>query len=321
MKRCIWLKAQGSRLKGATPTFSLQPSAFSGQSLVIVLWVMGIVSVAIGALAVRSTHELRLGRIPLASLQRKAIAQAAVQQAIVMMQRDDPAVDHLNETWATGVDGETETQLLLEVPLGEGAFSVGVMSQEEFLVGLVDEERKLNLNVATPEHLQRLLELIGGGDVDAQAIAEAIGDWRDEPGGAFCAGASPACHNGHLETVDELRLLPGMTPALFAALEPHVTVYGNETVNANTASATVLDALGFAGEQFVAQREQAKQPFSEDNPPPLGLGYASTVFTVPVEATHRDIPGSIRLDAVIDRNRCAPAPPEGARCVIAWRPR
>ena len=279
---------------------------------------MGLVSAAIGALAVRSTHELRLGRISLESLQRRAIAQAAIQQAIAVIQRDVPAVDHLNESWATGVDPETQQSLLNEIAVGPGTFSIGVWDIEEFRVGMIDEDRKLNLNVAAPEHLARLIESVKTGDVDSLAVANAIADWRDEPEGPACTGTTPPCHNGRFETVDELRLVPGMTPELFAVLEPYVTVYGSGVVNANTASATLLDAMNYPGESIVQQRHS--QVFDDTNSPPAGLGMASSAFTVPVDVALRGTSVRAHLSAVIDRNGCASSS-EDARCILAWQPR
>ena len=270
-----------------------------GQLLIIVLWVMGLVSVAIGALAVRSSHELRLGQMPFDAVQRQAIVQAAAYQAIAMIQGDDPSVDHLGETWATGVQANTQQPLLQEIAVGAGTFSVGLWQDGEFVVGLLDEERRLNVNTADLAALQRLIEQVQAGDVNALAMANAIVDWRDAAEGQACQGATPACHNALLETIDELRLVPGMTPQLFEALEPYVTVYGQGTVNVNTAPAVVLDAIGCPGEALEQQREQ--QPFSAAPASCPSARVTSSAFRVPVEA--RVATSSVRTTTriVIDR--------------------
>ena len=284
-----------------------------GQSLVLVLWALGLVSVAIGALTVQSTHELRLGRIPLESLQRKAIAQAGVQQAIALLKRDDPKIDHLGEPWATGKEGEA--QFLENIVVGDGAFSIGVMDGDAWRTGLIDEERKLNVNAATLDDLRRLIDLVKTTEVDAHAIATAIIDWREktDPEGPACHGATPACHNGWLETVDELRLVPGMTPELFTALEPYITVYGSGSVNVNTASAVVLNALDCPGDALVQQRADA--PFTTPPatcvPPVVRIVVASTAFLAPVEAQLGNASGHTRLHVVIAR--------DGK--ILAWLPR
>lgn len=269
-----------------------------GQSLVIVLWVIGLVSIAVGTAVMRSTHELRLGRIPLAALRVRAISQAAVARAADLVTLDDPAVDHLTEPWATGIDAQSQEQMLEDVPIGTGTFTVELM----------DEERKVNLNTAGVDALTRLIELVGAGGANPPEVAQAVADWRDEPPGAFCATAVPACHNAPFQTVDEARLVPGMTPELFDALQPHVTVYGSGVVNANTAPALVLSALGHPGEQIVQQR--AAQPYDAAHLPPDGLGYTSSAFAAEVEAREPDFPRRLRLRAVFNR----------AGRTLGWRP-
>ena len=265
--------------------------------LIVALWVMGLVSVAIGALAARSTHEVRLGRFPLETLQRRAIAQAGLEQAIRVIQQDTqdrPRIDSLQESWATGRDTANAT-LFEHMSVGEGVFSVGDIEEATFIPGLIDEERKLSLNTAAPEHLRRLIELVHPDGVDAQAIAAAIVDWRDEPVGPSCEGLNPPCHNGSFDSVDELRAVPGMTPTLFAAMEPYVTVYGSGAVNVNTASAVVLNAMGYPGEELVERRKT--QPFESY----AGLAVTSSAFTVPVKSELAHGFGLFHLRAVIDR--------------------
>lgn len=279
-----------------------------GQTLILVLWIMGILTVAMGTLIARSTHELRLGAIPLQFIQRQAIAQAGVWQALAVVKQDDPAVDHLGEAWATGVGPETQEQLLKDIRAGAGTFSIGIAgSEDDFQAGLIDEQRKLNINAAAPGQLARLIEQLIS-DAPAAELAAAVADWRDEPAGVFCQAAAAPCHNAPFDTVDELRLVPGMSPAIFEAIKPYVTVYGAGLVNANTAPVVVLDAIGGRGESWVQQRKT--QPFtaSPDTSIP-NLGVASTHFTVAVQAQLAG-GGATYLKAVADR--------EGH--ILSWNP-
>jgi general secretion pathway protein K len=288
----------------------------SGQMLVIVLWVMGLVSLAIGALVVRSSHELRLGRFPIEVLQRRAIAQAALEQAIRVIQQDtqESQIDTLEEPWASGHLSD-ETPLFEQIAVGQGMFSVGRIEQDIFMPGLIDEERKLNLNTALPAYLQNLIQLVGPEGSDAEAISAAIIDWRqhDEPEeGPFCEEANPPCHNGPFDSVDELRLVPGMTPELFDALEPLVTVYGaSGTVNINTTEPNVLSAMGYDPEAIIQQRPYTTSPYPN-------MGVSSSVFTVPVKARIDNSSLVMNIVAVIDRIGCQLDPPEHSRCILAW---
>jgi len=262
----------------------------SGQILIVTFWMIGLVSVAVGALMMRSTHEARLSRMPLESVQREAIAEAAVQQAIALLHRDeDAAVDHLGESWATGDEGGRP--VLEDIAVGSGLFTAE----------LIDEGRKLHLNTSSAEVLQRLIEAVNVAGINAQQIAEAIIDWRtpSDPEGPVCAGQDPSCHNGLLDSVDELRLVPGMTPELFEAIAPYVTIYGSSLPNVNTADPVVLRAWGLTDAQVdeIVSRRQT-QPF--DAYP--GLSVQSTAFTVSVEAWLPTSSLRTRLQAVIDRD-------------------
>ncbi len=301
-------------------------STNTGQMLIIVLWVMGLVSVAVGSLTMRSTHDLRLGVLPLARVQRLGIAQTGLHQALAVLERDDQTADHLEEVWATGDDPELGTQVLGDIAVDGGRFRVGVRDRDGHLVaGLVDEERKLPLNAAPPEALQRLIETIQaqqGGALNQAAPEEIVAgvvDWTDGPeDDPLCAALPYPCRNGPFQTVDELRLVPGMTPPLFEALQGHLTVYGSGVVNANTAGPDVLTALGADSAAIIDARQDA--PFTADNPPPGGLGFSSTAFTIPVEAELDRVSGRARIAAVVSRDGCATGAPPEARCILAWLP-
>jgi general secretion pathway protein K len=271
-----------------------------GQMLLVVLWVLGCLTLVVGALATSATHELRLSRVPLGSLQRKAIAEAGLQQAARVVAQDtaeSPLLDTLQEPWATGLDAEAQP-IFERIPVGAGVFSVQVM----------DEERKLPLNAATPEQLSRLLEAVAP-DAEATALAAAIVDWRDDALGTACDGASPPCHNGPFESVEELRLVPGMTAEVFDAVEPFVTIYGSGLVNVNTASADVLSAIGCDADAMLRQRDET--PFTEPPPDCAGTAVASTAFSVEADAELPQASGTAHVRGVIDR--------DGR--VLSWSPR
>lgn len=269
--------------------------ACRAQVLLVVVWVMGVLTVAVGALVARATHELRLGFFPAQRVQMRATLQAAVAEVAAQLSQDDPEVDALNACGLATLDS-WELQPPQDRPIGESAYSVGQADELGWCAGLTDEAGKLSLNHADATALERLIAA-KAPEGEPATLAAAILDWRDETPGTFCAAAIPPCRNGPLASVDELRLVPGVTPAIFDALQSYVTVFSDGQVNANTAPAVVLDALGYSGAALAEQR--AEQPFTPDNPPPLGLVTASTVFTLAVEA---QAAGShAQAEAVVDR--------------------
>jgi len=116
----------------------------------------------------------------------------------------------------------------------------------------------------TPAEAQfiRLLLAVGEPEISefqARAIAQAVSDWVDtdsatRPDGAeddYYGSLTPAYRtaNRPMASVSELRAVKGVTPELYAALEPWVTVWPQKggKLNINTAPAMVLRSLGADG--------------------------------------------------------------------------
>jgi general secretion pathway protein K len=101
-------------------------------------------------------------------------------------------------------------------------------------VRVQDEAGKIDLNEAPAPLLIRVFMSADADFEQAQGFADKIMDWR-EPGttrrlnGAKAddyrrAGYAYGPRGGRMESVDELRLVMGMSPALFAMLAPALTV-------------------------------------------------------------------------------------------------
>jgi len=238
-----------------------------GSVLVLVVWAVALLSLLAVALASRSTFLLGVTDRMTERLQASYIAMAGVQHALKVVARDATLhYDGLSEEWADSMT------LFADQPFGAGTFTVyadgagaggapaadGAEAPPE-VFGLIDEERKLNLNTASPEMLQRLFRAAGGLEEEAATdMSDVVVDWRDEdqddrPGGAedfYYMGLTTSydCKDAPFESVEELWLLKGMTPKLFERAAPLVTVYGSGAVNINTASEEVLQALGLGAE-------------------------------------------------------------------------
>jgi general secretion pathway protein K len=109
--------------------------------------------------------------------------------------------------------------------------------------------------MASGDVLRRLLEVVGGVDTDtAQTLSDRIMDWR-EPGdtkrlnGAKAedyraAGYTYGPRNGPFETVDEIKLVMGMTPPIFSRIASSLTVYAQTpSIDPRVAPRNVLLAL------------------------------------------------------------------------------
>ncbi len=189
-------------------------------------------------------HKLRLA------------ATSGVEAAIVVLSEKEKGMlyDALVESWSIN-------DFLGGVDLGGVEFSVeypyspGDYKDLEKRYGMIDEERKININTADYDIMKKLFRLAAGlGKKKADDIAAAIIDWRDKDdfpkiNGAeskYYSGLKPPynCKSSPFELVEELQLVKGITPEIYDNIRPYITVYGNGRVNINTASKTVLNALG-----------------------------------------------------------------------------
>jgi len=240
-----------------------------GSILILTVWIITLLSLLVMGLGSRGAFALGTTDRLAHQLEASYLALAGAQRVITILGQDPTSYDGLNDEWATGqIHFGWQT-------LGGGSFAIrppalwagaptthpassGITSSDE-AAGLVDEDRKLNLNTAPTEILQRLLEVAGElSEEEALGIAEAIEDWHDadqrpRQEGAedfYYLGLNPPyeCKDSEFEHPEELLLVKGMTPALFTRVAPYVTVYGSGRVNLNTADPVVLQALGLSEE-------------------------------------------------------------------------
>jgi general secretion pathway protein K len=140
------------------------------------------------------------------------------------------------------------------------------------------ENARIDLNAAPAALLEGLVRRAAAGlaeDIDAGAVVDAILDWRDtdsvpRPRGAEAsdyesAGLAMHPRNSALLSVSELSQVRGVSPELYQALAPLVTVYAwSPRVDALSASREVLLAVPGLAEAsvqaFLAQRREDANP-------------------------------------------------------------
>lgn len=128
------------------------------------------------------------------------------------------------------------------------------LGDASFRLDLRDTGVRLNINEADEDALRGFLA--GGLRIDyreADHLTQAILDWRDDDdlprinGGEreqyIDEGLAVLPPNRAFADVDELRHVMGMTPELFARVEPYVTVIGSGRINLNAAPEPVLFAV------------------------------------------------------------------------------
>lgn len=217
-----------------------------GAALLLVLWLIALLTAVVGAFALTARTEQLQGRVLARGLAAEGAARAGIEYALTRVNASDP-----RRQWQP--DGRPHPWRF-----GDAAVEVA----------LVDENGKVDLNQADVALLTALLVRLEVEPPAAARLASAILDWRDtdtltQPAGGgedadyASAGRIHGAKDAEFESIAELEQVLGFTPALYARLQPHVTVYsGRQRPDPAFASAEVLDAMGLQGNDLVAQRRR-----------------------------------------------------------------
>jgi general secretion pathway protein K len=228
-----------------------------GAALLLVLWLVALLTALVGTFALAARTEHLQGQVLSRGVVAQQAARAGIEYAITRVGNQDPR-------WRWLADGR------------EYRWNYAGAQVE---IRIVDEQGKVDLNMADAGLLASLLRVVGSEPQQAARLAAAILDWRDadsltQPAGGAedadyaAAGRAYGAADAPLESVAEVEQVLGMTPALYARLAPHVTVYsGRERPDPAFASAEVLSAMGFDATRVLAQR-RAWTP-GTGRPPPL----------------------------------------------------
>jgi general secretion pathway protein K len=180
-----------------------------GFALLIVLWTMGLLALLVAQFTATGRREVQMAANLRANAVTQAAADGAVHEAILRL---------LQSKWVP--DGR------------EHAIRVGTA---DVAVRIKDEEWKVNPNDVKLPALQALLAHLGVEAAKGTALAHAIIDWHTigaaprpvgpRPTRNRGAGATPPAGNRLFDSLDEVGLVIGMTPALLARMKPFLSIY------------------------------------------------------------------------------------------------
>ncbi len=264
-----------------------------GFVLVSVLWVLAILTVVTVGFGRRTMLDLRTATYSMDHTQALYRARGAVYRGVAEIRNkyvldiymDQSGFTARSQRWAGGFD-----------LVGEGDFAQQPgFSEDEVTWEAVDEESRININVASEELLR---EAGLGMEVIRRIRAQIAPERDDEEGRAF-------------QSIEELRFIRGIDDEAWfgtrdrAGIVDLFTVYGDGLVNVNTASAAVLASIpgvsDAAAEAIVARREDGAVVFRslEDMAQKAGISTAdlepmyahckvsSGFFTITGRATER----------------------------------
>lgn len=253
-----------------------------GAALLLVLWLVAMLAALVGAFAMIAQVEHLQGQVLFRGVVARQAARAGLEYAMTRLGAPDPRL-----AWIP--DGRTHEWTYRDARI-------------ELVV--VDEQGKVDLNLADHPLLSRLLQATGSEPRDADDIAAAVLDWRDpdpltQPAGgaedpAYAAEGLPyGAKDAPFEDVSELQQVLGVDRALFERVAPYLTVHsGRPHPDPAFAAAPVLTAIGLDATQVIALR-RAWDPASGLPPPVLPgvgplVGAGSGTYSIDSRARLRD---------------------------------
>ncbi len=273
----------------------------SGVALLVVLWATALLTIMLAAFAVSMRTEGLQARNQFDQVRARYAAEAGIARAVYGMAMPNP-----KQRWID--DGRP-----YRFDFGGAKVTVRILS----------ESGKIDLNHADPQLLTGLFRAAGLDPDRAEALSEAVQDWRDaddatRPNGAERAqyreaGRKYGPRNGPFLSIEELQMVLGMTPALYRKVAPAITVWSGRNMPVlGSAPALVLEALPGMDAQraadYVHQRQQRDSAYDPLPPLPGGvvaMGGGSDSDSVHVVARLPNGTG-VALKAVVRRTGNAP---------------
>jgi general secretion pathway protein K len=258
-----------------------------GFALLIVLWMLVLIAFITAHVTAAGRTEIRIAGNLAANAAAQAAADGATYQAIFSLADPRPELRWALDRTPHDIDiGGSRVTLRLE-----------------------DEDARVNPSYASPALLAALLQVVGSDPGSAASLANAIAEWAgsgQRPPAAVlaeyqAAGLDYSPPGAPLESLDELLRVRGMTPALFAALRPHLTLFGQPVPDRAGADAEIAAALA-----LLPPRTGGAQPLQ-----PI----ASDTMTARILATAQGPGNAIATRVAVAR--IGPSQPNGY-ILLAW---
>jgi len=235
--------------------------------LILAVWTLMLLTTLAATIGLRVRSRMGvLKRIEERS-RHHYLAEAGIKTAIASLRFDEKRYPQGQEA-SSKEYRYNNPDLFSSVQLEENVTQVGYEVDHERHFGVIDEERKINVNTVDRITFVRLIEQVSvRPEEEIKSIVEAVVNWREIHSTELVGFASdeyytnlpqpyPVKH-APFELIDELMLIKGMDKQLYEQLRPFVTTYGDGVVNINTAGREVLVALGLTPEladKFIGAR-------------------------------------------------------------------
>ena len=251
-----------------------------GVALVLVLWVIVLLTVIAGAMAISQQAGVSMVSNTKQERQGRALAAAGIQfMTLQLEQRNRPA-----EEQAYRVDGQLRPWQF---------------AGHTIWIGAMPDIGRVNLNLADEKLLAGLLLATGLDEEQMESIRDAILDWRDKDSDHRLAGAEDDAYEADgrpigarddvFQSVEELQQVLGVTPALYTQLAPMLTVHSKQSkVNPAYANIDVLYSIpGITAEEVQAYVAARLQALEQGLPVPAPEGPYGQYFSTGVGSVFR----------------------------------
>ncbi|HBA84831.1 MAG TPA: hypothetical protein DCZ95_12120 [Verrucomicrobia bacterium] len=242
---------------------SSSSSSQSGAALIVALWVIIILSLLISAFAFDMHVESGITSFYRKRLKAQYAAQAGVEYAKFLL------VQSYKANNAEESDEEKEDLRIKAINLSRGVALTGLskeIGQGKFTIDIMPEPGRRNVNNLSDEDWEEILDQGNVSEEKWPELIDCFNDWIDESDEHRLNGAESddsfyeergyEVKNAKLDTVDELLLIKGFSPAIvyggpsenegeesYPGIAQFLTTWGDGKLNVNTASKEVLMTL------------------------------------------------------------------------------
>jgi general secretion pathway protein K len=202
-----------------------------GFALLIVLWTLGLLGLIGAGLTSAARVQMRLAMEARDHAQAEAAADGAVREAIFIL-------------IGGGTVGEFDRPMRIRI--GRAVVDIAADS----------ETGKINPNVVSNSVMRRLLAGLGVDPPNAARIAGEIADWRTRTRESVLGGQKVDRYRQYalpyrsadraFASVDEVALIPDMTPEIMERLKPWLSVYQEGNVSEGSGTTPAATAVGDA---------------------------------------------------------------------------
>jgi type II secretory pathway component PulK len=188
-----------------------------GIALIIVMIAIFVLSVMAAGFAYSMKVETKLVQNAENEEQLFWLGRSGVELARWVLAQEKCPYDSLNQIWAGGPGADCETNgPLAGISLDNYQIGDGTVS-----IKIVDLERKVNINTASPAVLQQALNLMGVSPDEMSIISDSILDWIDTDDAPHLSGAESDYYqrltppyyakNAPIDDLSELLLVRGIS--------------------------------------------------------------------------------------------------------------